>query len=156
MSAKVAEIFDTMEYGPAPETEKTALQWLDQKDRTIGHFINGKWVVPAKSKWFDTLNPATNEKLAKVACGTKADVDAAVKAAKVALKKWQALDNHARAKCLYALARLIQKNSRLLAVLETLAAKMRIFRVPEFLAAAFLLAVLGMLVHLLLASGGGA
>jgi len=43
-----------------------------------------------------------------------------------------------------------------LALLETLAAKMRIFRVPEFLAAAFLLAVLGMLVHLLLASGGGA
>jgi len=43
-----------------------------------------------------------------------------------------------------------------LALLETLAAKMRIFRVPEFLAAAFLLAVLGMLVHLLLASGGAA
>lgn len=38
----------------------------------------------------------------------------------------------------------------LLAVLETLSAKMRIFRVPEFLATAFLLAVLGMLVHLLL------
>jgi formate hydrogenlyase subunit 4 len=41
-----------------------------------------------------------------------------------------------------------------LALLETLNAKMRIFRVPEFLAAAFLLAVIGMLVHLLL--GGGA
>ena len=39
----------------------------------------------------------------------------------------------------------------LLAVLETLSAKMRIFRVPEFLATAFLLAVIGMLVHLLLA-----
>ena len=39
-----------------------------------------------------------------------------------------------------------------LALLETLAAKMRIFRVPEFLAGAFLLAVIGMLVHLLLAA----
>jgi formate hydrogenlyase subunit 4 len=39
----------------------------------------------------------------------------------------------------------------LLALLETLSAKMRIFRVPEFLATAFLLAVIGMLVHLLLA-----
>ncbi len=38
-----------------------------------------------------------------------------------------------------------------LALLETLSAKMRIFRVPEFLATAFLLAVIGMLVHLLLA-----
>ncbi len=39
----------------------------------------------------------------------------------------------------------------LLAGLETLSAKMRIFRVPEFLATAFLLAVIGLLVHLLLA-----
>ncbi|MHA6848788.1 respiratory chain complex I subunit 1 family protein [Ralstonia syzygii] len=39
----------------------------------------------------------------------------------------------------------------LLAALETASAKMRIFRVPEFLATAFLLAVIGMLVHLLLA-----
>ena len=39
-----------------------------------------------------------------------------------------------------------------LALLETLNAKMRIFRVPEFLATAFLLAVLGMLVHILLAT----
>jgi formate hydrogenlyase subunit 4 len=37
-----------------------------------------------------------------------------------------------------------------LALVETISAKMRIFRVPEFLATAFLLAVLGMLVHLLL------
>lgn len=41
-----------------------------------------------------------------------------------------------------------------LALLETLAAKMRIFRVPEFLAGAFLLAVIGMLVHLLLGGAG--
>ena len=40
----------------------------------------------------------------------------------------------------------------LLAVLETLSAKMRIFRVPEYLATAFLLAVIGMLVHILLAA----
>lgn len=39
----------------------------------------------------------------------------------------------------------------LLATLETVSAKMRIFRVPEFLATAFLLAVIGTLVHLLLA-----
>jgi formate hydrogenlyase subunit 4 len=39
-----------------------------------------------------------------------------------------------------------------LALLETLSAKMRIFRVPEFLATAFLLAVMGLLVHILLES----
>ena len=41
----------------------------------------------------------------------------------------------------------------LLALIETLSAKMRIFRAPEFLGTAFLLAVLAMLVHLLLETG---
>ena len=117
---KVAEIFETMEYGPAPESDKTAREWLAARDNTIGHYINGKWVVPQKSKWFETKNPATGETLAKVALGTALDIDNAVKAARAALKKWQALDGFARAKCLYALARLIQKNARLLAVLETM------------------------------------
>jgi aldehyde dehydrogenase (NAD+) len=120
MSAKVAEIFETMEYGPAPESSKTAQEWLEQHGRSFGHFINGKWVKPAKGKSFATKNPATGETLAKVYCGSAADVDGAVKAAAAALKKWQALDNHARAKCLYALARLIQKNSRLIAVIESM------------------------------------
>jgi len=40
----------------------------------------------------------------------------------------------------------------LLALIETLSAKMRIFRAPEFLGTAFLLAVLGMLVNQLLGS----
>ncbi|OIQ74795.1 hypothetical protein GALL_435490 [mine drainage metagenome] len=38
----------------------------------------------------------------------------------------------------------------LIAVVETLSAKLRIFRVPEYLATAFLLAVIGMLTHILL------
>ena len=115
MSAKVAEIFETMDYGPAPESDKTASQWLEQHGRSFGHFINGAFVKPAKGKSFATKNPATGEMLAKIACGGKAEVDAAVKAAEKALKPWQALDGFGRAKYLYALARLIQKNSRLLA-----------------------------------------
>lgn len=118
-SAKVAEIFETMDYGPAPESDKVAREWLAQHKSTIGHFINGK-MVPVKGKSFQTINPATGKKLAKVALGTKADVDAAVRAAKTAQKKWAVLDGHERAKYIYALARLIQKNARLLAVLETL------------------------------------
>ncbi|NKE67220.1 formate hydrogenlyase [Ramlibacter sp. RBP-2] len=72
---------------------------------------------------------------------------------------WGIAEAHAPLAMLLALPALVGKlaiGGFLLAVLETLAAKMRIFRVPEFLASAFLLAVLGMLVHLLLASGGGA
>src|ERR1700722_9398951 len=118
--SKVAEIFETMEYGPAPESAATAKEWLAQHKSTFGHFINGKWVVPSKGKWFDTKNPATGETLGKVSLGTKTDVDNAVKAARKAQKSWQALDGFERAKYLYAIARLIQKNSRLLAVIESL------------------------------------
>lgn len=117
---KVAEIFETMDYGPAPESDKTAKEWIAQHDGAFGHFINGAWVTPAKSKWFDTSNPAKGEKLAKIALGSKETVDEAVKSAQKALKGWQALDGHSRAKYLYAIARLIQKNSRLFAVVESM------------------------------------
>src|SRR5439155_18160289 len=58
--------------------------------------------------------------LARVTEGTSADVNAAVAAARAALPGWQALTPHARARWLYALARGVQKHSRLLAVLESM------------------------------------
>ena len=115
----IAEKFATMEYGPAPEDSKEALTWLDRHGRQFGHFINGAWAKPAGG-YFDTSDPSTGEKLASVAQGSQADVDAAVKAARAAFPKWQALSAHARSRYLYALARQVQKHSRLLAVLETL------------------------------------
>jgi aldehyde dehydrogenase (NAD+) len=116
----IAEKFVAMEYGPAPEDAKEALTWLDQHGRRFGHFINGSWVEPLAGKYFDTTDPSTGEKLASVAEGSAADIDAAVKAARSALPKWQSLTPHTRARYFYALARQVQKHSRRLAVLETL------------------------------------
>src|SRR5215470_10811697 len=116
----IAEKFATMEYGPAPEDPKEASSWLDRHQRRFGHFINGAWQQPAAGGYFDTTDPSTGEKLASVAQGSAADVDSAVKAARAALPKWQALTPHVRARYLYALARLVQKHSRLLGVLESM------------------------------------
>jgi len=116
----IAEKFVTMEYGPAPEDPKEALTWLDRHNRQFGHFIGGAWVQPLAGQFFDTNDPSTGEKLASVAQGSSADVDAAVKAARAAFPKWQALSPHARSRYLYGLARQVQKHSRLLAVLETM------------------------------------
>jgi aldehyde dehydrogenase (NAD+) len=116
----IVEKFMTMDYGPAPEDPREALAWLDRSGRRFGHFINGEWQPPADSESFDTTDPSTGEKLASIAQGSTADVDAAVKAARAALPAWQALTPHARARYLYALARQVQKHSRWLAVLETL------------------------------------
>ena len=116
----IAEKFVTMEYGPAPEDPKEASSWLDQHGRKFGLFIDGSWHAPAAGEYFETLDPSNGEKLAVVAQGNAADVDAAVRAARAASPKWRALTPHARARYLYALARLVQKHSRLLAVLETM------------------------------------
>jgi phenylacetaldehyde dehydrogenase len=116
----IAEKFVAMEYGPAPEDPKEVLTWLDHHVRRFGHFIDGAWRQPAAGVYFETADPSTGEKLAEVAQGSAADIDAAVRAAGAALPKWQALTPHARARHLYALARTIQKHSRRLAVLETM------------------------------------
>ncbi len=114
----VKEIFDTMDYGPAPESAVEALAWLvDQGDR-FGHFIDGDFTPPADG--FDSRNPATGEVLATLTQASQADVDTAVSAARNAQPKWEALGGPGRAKYLYALARLLQKHSRLFAVLESL------------------------------------
>src|SRR5277367_3909981 len=109
-----------MEYGPAPEDTKEVDRWLDVHQRSFGHYIDGAWKKPAYGGYFATSNPANGDKIADVAYGDAADVDAAVKAARVALPGWQALSGHARARYLYALARQVQKHSRRLAVLETI------------------------------------
>src|ERR1700675_3100681 len=116
----IVEKFMTMEYGPAPEDPREALAWLDRHSRRFGHFINGTWQAPAAGTYFDTADPSTGEKLAEVAQGSAADVDAAVKAARSALPAWQSLSPHPRARYLSPLARQVQKHSRRLAVLETL------------------------------------
>jgi aldehyde dehydrogenase (NAD+) len=116
----IAEKFVAMEYGPAPEDPKEATGWLDRHHRQFQLFIGGQWQAPAAREYFDTFDPSTGEKLASVAQGGTADIDGAVRAARAAAPKWQALSAHARARYLYALARLVQKHSRLLAVLETI------------------------------------
>ncbi len=115
---KIAEIFSSLDYGPAPESPEPALAWLAAHDNRFGQFINGKWTKPGKM--FASDNPATNKKLADITDGSPADVDKAVKAARAAFPAWSALSGYERGKYLYAIARLVQKHSRLFAVLESL------------------------------------
>ena len=116
----IAEKFVSMEYGPAPEDPKESLAWLERHGRRFEHFIGGEWQKPTAGEYFETIDPSSGENLAAVAQGSAADVDGAVRAAQAAAPKWRALTPHARARYLYALARLVQKHSRLLAVLETM------------------------------------
>lgn len=107
-----------MDYGKAPESPDQALEWLAQHKHKMSHFIDGNW--QSGKDHFDSNNPATGERLAQIAQADKNTVNQAVKAAAKALPIWQALPAHERGDYLYAMARLIQKNARVFAVLETL------------------------------------
>ena len=115
----IPDIFDTMEYGPAPESAAEATEWLQAHGAAFGLFIDGK-AIPAGPDAFETTNPATGNVLATITQATPEDVNAAVQAARKAQPKWEGLGGHGRARYLYALARLMQKHARLFAVLETM------------------------------------
>ena len=116
----VARYFDEMSYGPAPEADGDARAWLKKHGDGFGHFIGGASVKPAGGKYFDVFEPATDAKIARVAQGDQADVDAAVAAARKAQAPWSKLSGHARARHLYALARAVQRHGRLLSVIEAI------------------------------------
>jgi aldehyde dehydrogenase (NAD+) len=116
----VAHYYETMEYGPALEADGEARAWLKKHDAVFGHFIAGGFVAPRDGKHLATIEPATGTMLAKIAQGSAADVEAAVNAARTAQPLWVRLGGHGRARHLYALARMLQRHSRLFAVLEAI------------------------------------
>ena len=117
---KVADILETMDYGPALESRGEADAWLAKHKKKFGVYVNGKWTKSKSGKFLDTSDPCTNTVLAKISRSGKSDVNNAVSAARKALPNWKKLGDHGRARYMYALARQIQKNARLFAVLESL------------------------------------
>jgi len=113
---KKLEYFTDWKYAPSPEaTDHIRLQ------KQYDLFINGKFVKPNSGKYFDTINPATEEKISSIAEANDKDVDTAVKAARGAYDKtWSKMPAKERAKYIYRIARLIQERARELSVIETL------------------------------------
>ena len=120
VSPTVAEIFNSMEYGPASEADNVVQSWLQDHDKAFGHFINGEWVKPEGRTTTKACSPCNGEVLATTIRGTSEDVEVAVKAAREAYKSWSKLSGNERAKHLYSIARHVQKHHRLISVLEAL------------------------------------
>jgi len=114
----VNQILQTMDYGTAPEASGQAVAWLVSHERKFGHYINGNFTKT--ENLFQTYNPATLEPLAQISQASSKTVSSAVKSARLAQPEWEKLGGYRRAKILYALARYLQKHSRLFATLETL------------------------------------
>ncbi|HMI46890.1 MAG TPA: aldehyde dehydrogenase family protein, partial [Gemmatimonadaceae bacterium] len=105
---------DLWEYDPAPETADPKLK------SKYDLFIGGKFVPSKAGKYFDSINPATEEVLAEIALANQADVDAAYQAAQKAFSSWSKLASTERGKYLYRIARLIQDRAREFAVAESM------------------------------------
>ena len=116
----ILESFDKLDYSEALESSSEAQKWLEDNGRRFGQFINGKFISQNDAEIIASLDPSNGDLLANIEIASDSQLNTAVKAARQAQPNWQALGGHGRAKVLYALARLIQKNARLIAVLETL------------------------------------
>ncbi len=103
------------EYAPAPESVRPVLR------ERYGLFVDGRWVAPQSGLYDDTIDPANESLLARVAHADARDVDLAVRAARKAYDKyWRKMRPNERAKYLYRIARAITERGRELAVLETM------------------------------------
>ncbi len=104
------------DFAPAPEDSKN---YVIAPQHEL--FINGKFVAPTSGKYFESINPATEQTLTTIAAANADDVDGAVKAARKAYDKvWSKMPGRERGKYLYRIARIIQEKARELAVLETM------------------------------------
>jgi len=113
---KTLEFTGEWDLAPAPENK----DHISLKKK-YGLFINGEFVNPKSGKYFPTINPANEEKLAMIAEANEKDVDLAVKAARKAYNDvWSKISPKERGKYIYRIARIIQEKSRELAVIESL------------------------------------
>ena len=109
--------FDTdWQYDPAPESASAA-----RIDPQYELFIDGKWQQPQSGKYFETINPANEQILSRVAEADDKDVDKAVRAARNAYEKvWKKTTPAERGKYIFRIARILQEKARELAIIETL------------------------------------
>ena len=114
-SSKLA-FHDGWQYAAAPESTDHV-----QIDAEYGLFIGGEFIAPADGRYFESINPATEETLSSIALASDADVDRAVKAARKAYNgPWSKLSAADRGKYIYRIARILQERAREFAVIESL------------------------------------
>ncbi|MBI2967481.1 MAG: aldehyde dehydrogenase family protein [Bacteroidetes bacterium] len=103
-------------YAPAPESK----EHIQLKSR-YELFIGGKFVTPVNGKYFDTINPSNEEKIAGIAEASIEDVNRAVTSARTAYEKyWKMTPAKERGKYLFRIARMIQERAREFAVIESM------------------------------------
>jgi malonate-semialdehyde dehydrogenase (acetylating)/methylmalonate-semialdehyde dehydrogenase len=87
--------------------------------RTVSNWINGEVHEAQSDRWADVFDSATGEKCARVVMSSEADVDAAVAAAKAALPGWSSTSVLRRARVMFKLKELVERDRAEIAALIT-------------------------------------
>jgi aldehyde dehydrogenase (NAD+) len=115
---KVAPLRFATTWKYAPSVEATEHVKLEKR---YDLFIDGKFSEPESGKYFSTINPATEVKIADVAEASARDVDRAVGAARKAYDNvWSKMPAKERGKYIFRIARLMQERARELSIIETM------------------------------------
>ncbi|MBI4759776.1 MAG: CoA-acylating methylmalonate-semialdehyde dehydrogenase [Chloroflexi bacterium] len=85
----------------------------------ILNYINGEWIKPSVTEYFDVVNPATGQVIARTPLSGKADVDAAAKAASAAFPLWRRVPVNDRVQYLFKLRNLLREHMDEIAKLIT-------------------------------------
>ena len=102
----------------SPSIENTDHIQIKEK---YGLFINGKFIDPISGKYFPTINPSNETKLANIAEANTKDIDLAVKSARNAYNDvWSKMAPNERGKYIFRIARIIQEKAKELAIIESL------------------------------------
>ena len=91
----------------APDVTKAADRTTSAVSASAGapllrDFVGGRWVDSRAASTIDVYNPATGAVIARAPLGTRADVDAAVAAARAAFPAWRATPVVERARAMFA------------------------------------------------------
>ena len=103
------------DYSDAPESTNHIIL-----KRRYSLFINGEFIEPKSKKYFETINPATDEVIAEIAQADKKDVEFAVSSARESFKSWSIMHGKERGKYIFRIARMIQEKAKEFAVIESI------------------------------------
>src|SRR5258708_31959527 len=104
-NTRSAQILESMDYGPAPESADIANEWLKAHGSSLKLYINGKWSAPSGGESFESINPGTGKPIIRIAPADTADVNAAGGAARSAFATWSKTPGQVCARFLYAISR---------------------------------------------------
>jgi malonate-semialdehyde dehydrogenase (acetylating)/methylmalonate-semialdehyde dehydrogenase len=94
----------------AAESTFRLLKPLKEDYGVLHNYVDGEWVEATSGRYIDVEDPARGEVIARVHASSRADVDGAVEAAKVAFPEWRATPPIVRARYMFKFKEILERH----------------------------------------------